>query len=194
MTKRTPGSFGSTIQTLDYSYSDFGSVPTLKPPEISTEPDTSASVVEPDVGPTSQPPAANASSNFIDLFSGDNTPETATIDGHVFMLEVANDGNTRSQGLSRRQLFAETAGMLFVFPTESFHKFWMKEVRFSLDLLYIAADGTIVDIQTMDREPGVLDADLTIYESPVRVPLALEITGGKAAELGLEVGMSVLFE
>jgi hypothetical protein len=74
MTKRIPGSFGSTIQTLDYSYSDFGIVPPLRPPEISTEPDISASVVEPDVGPTGQPSVTVSETNFTDLFSGDNTP------------------------------------------------------------------------------------------------------------------------
>ena len=163
--------------------------PPPRPPDTTT-------AVEPDVRPSGQPSSttATAATNFIDLFSGDNTPERAIINGQTFNLEVANDANTRSQGLSRRPLLAEDAGMLFVFSSEGFHKFWMKEVRFPLDLLYIAADGTIVDIQTMDAEPGVLDSDLTIYESPVRVPLALEILGGKAAELGLEVGMFVQFE
>ena len=132
--------------------------------------------------------------SFVDLFSRDNTPEQAIIGGHRFVLEVANDENTRSQGLSRRQLLAENAGMLFVFETEAFHKFWMKEVHFPLDLLFISADGKIVDIQHMETEHGILDANLAIYESPVRVPLALEILGGKVGELGLESGMFVQFE
>lgn len=194
MTKTFPGSFGSTVQTLDYSYSEFNRIPQLIPPDTSAAPNISTSVIEPDVGPAGRPSGQTTTTSFVDLFSGDNTPERAYINDQTFILEVANDANTRSQGLSRRQLMAENAGMLFVFPTESFQKFWMKEVRFPLDLLYIAADGTIVDIRTMEIEPGALDSDLVIYESPVRVPLALEILGGKASELGLEVGMFVLFE
>mgnify|MGYP001380321783 CR=1 FL=1 len=201
MTKTLPG---STTQTLDYSYSEFDSIEQIRPPDT-TAPDT-ATVAAPDIGPSgqpssqssapqlSQPPETTAATSFIDLYSGDNTPERAIIDGNTIILEVANDSNSRTQGLSRRQLLAENAGMLFVFPTEGFQKFWMKEVRFPLDLLFISADGIIVDIQKMDTEPGVLDADLVIYESPVPVPLALEILGGKASELGLEVGTLVEFE
>ena len=166
---------------------DVDITPPLRPPATTT-------TVEPDVEPTRQPSVTTAATDFIDLFSGDNTPERVTINGQTFNLEVANDQNSRSQGLGRRLFLAENAGMLFVFPSEGFHRFWMKEVSFPLDLLYIAADGMIVDIQTMEDEPGVPDSALTIYESPVRVPLALEILGGKAAELGLEVGMFVLFE
>lgn len=195
MTKTLPS---SSVQTLEYSYSDFNSIPPIRPPDT-TASDT-ATTVEPDLGPSGQsqtqglPAGTTAAMSFVDLFSGDNTPEQAIIGGHRFVLEVANDENTRSQGLSRRQLLAENAGMLFVFETEAFHKFWMKEVRFPLDLLFIAADGTIVDIQHMETEHGILDANLAIYESPVRVPLALEILWGKVDELGLESGMFVQFE
>ena len=76
--------------------------------------------------------------------------------------------------------------MLFVFPSEGFHRFWMKDVSFPLDLLYIAGDGTIVDVQRMEPEPGVPDAELTIYEPPVEVLLAMEINGGLARRHGIE--------
>ena len=193
MTKTLPG---SSVHTLDYSYSDFNSVPPIRFPDT-TASDT-ANAVEPDLEPSGQtqgqPAGTPVAMSFVDLFSGDNAPEQAIIGGHTFVLEVANDGNTRSQGLSRRQLLAENAGMLFVFETEAFHKFWMKEVHFPLDLLFISADGKIVDIQHMETESGILDADLSIYESPARVPFALEILGGKVDELGLESGMFVQFE
>lgn len=193
MTKTLPG---SSVHTLDYSYSDFNSVPPIRFPDT-TASDT-ANAVEPDLEPSGQtqgqPAGTPVAMSFVDLFSGDNAPEQAIIGGHTFVLEVANDGNTRNQGLSRRQLLAENAGMLFVFETEAFHKFWMKEVHFPLDLLFISADGKIVDIQHMETESGILDADLSIYESPARVPFALEILGGKVDELGLESGMFVQFE
>ena len=193
MTKTLPG---SSVHTVDYSYSDFNSVPPIGFPDT-TASDT-ANAVEPDLEPSGQtqgqPAGTPVAMSFVDLFSGDNAPEQAIIGGHTFVLEVANDGNTRSQGLSRRQLLAENAGMLFVFETEAFHKFWMKEVHFPLDLLFISADGKIVDIQHMETESGILDADLSIYESPARVPFALEILGGKVDELGLESGMFVQFE
>jgi uncharacterized membrane protein (UPF0127 family) len=70
----------------------------------------------------------------------------------------------------------------------------MKGMSFSLDLIYIARDGTVVDIQRMEPEPGVPDADLTIHEPPVEVLLALEINAGLAQRHGIVAGMSVGFE
>jgi uncharacterized membrane protein (UPF0127 family) len=70
----------------------------------------------------------------------------------------------------------------------------MKGVSIPLDLIYIARNVTIVDIQTMPPEPGVPDENLTVYEPPVDALLAMEINGGLARRLGIETGMSVCFE
>ena len=125
---------------------------------------------------------------------GASAPSRAVINGRDFNLEVASDAASRALGLGGRGELADDSGMLFVFPREGFHRFWMKDVSFPLDLLYIAGDGTIVDIQRMEHEPGVTDADLTIYQPPVEVLLALEINGGLAQRHGIEVGMAVRFE
>jgi uncharacterized membrane protein (UPF0127 family) len=140
-------------------------------------------------GPGSQP-----ARDFADQFSGDTAPTRAVINGRAFNLEVASDTASRGVGLGGRDDLAEDSGMLFVFPLEGLHRFWMKDVSFPLDLIYIAGNGTIMDIQGMLPEPGVADADLTLYEPPVKVLLAMEIDGGLARRLGIEEGMTVRFE
>ena len=147
---------------------------------------------ERDIGPDGG--RTEAARDFSVQFTGDNTPRRAVINGRLFNLEVANDAPSRGLGLGGRGALADDSGMLFVFPLEGFHRFWMKDTRFPLDLLYIAGDGTIVDIQRMEPEPGVPDADLTIYGPPVEVLLALEINGGLALRHGFEAGMVVGFE
>jgi len=132
--------------------------------------------------------------DFAGRFTGDSAPSHAVINGRAFSLEVASDAASRGLGLGGRSALADDSGMLFVFPREGFHRFWMKDVSFPLDLLYITSDATIVDIQRMEPEPGVPDADLTIYGPPVEVLLAMEINGGLAQSLGIEVGMTVDFE
>ena len=167
------------------------SVPTSQPQDTATPEPT---VVKPEPEPIAQSSEPQPAIDLTDKFREGYTPERAIINGSIFRLEVANDPSSRTQGLSGREFLAEDAGMLFVFRAEGIHSFWMKDVPFSLDLVYIAANGMIVDIQTMKAQPGVPDSDLTIYEPAARALLALEILGGKASELGLEVGMLVAFE
>jgi uncharacterized membrane protein (UPF0127 family) len=147
---------------------------------------------EPDVVPETV--VTVAARDFAEQFADASVPTRALINGRVFNLEVANDVASRSLGLGGRFALAEDSGMLFVFPGEGFHSFWMKDTRIPLDLLYIAGDGTIVDIQRMEPEPGVPDADLTIYQPPMAVLLALEINGGLAQRHGITAGMAVSFE
>ena len=132
--------------------------------------------------------------DFAGQLTSAGAPSHAVINGRAFNLEVASDAASRALGLGGRGALADDSGMLFVFPSEGFHRFWMKDVSFPLDLLYIAGDGTIVDIQRMEPEPGVPDAELTIYEPPVEVLLAMEINGGLARRHGIEAGMAVGFE
>ena len=132
--------------------------------------------------------------DFAGQFAGDSAPSQAVINGRSFNLEVVSDTASRGLGLGGRGGLADDSGMLFVFPGVGFHRFWMKDVSFPLDLIYIAGDGTIMDIQRMEPEPGVPDADLTIYEPPVEALLAIEINGGLARRHGIEAGMAIVFK
>ena len=127
-------------------------------------------------------------------FPNDIIPKNATINGHIFDLEIVDNIRTRTKGLSDRNVISDNTGMLFVFPSEGLHKFWMKNVHFPLDLLYVSADHRIIDIQTMHPERNVTDARLAIYTPPIDVPLALEVPGGTTSRLNIKVGMLIQFE
>ncbi len=59
-------------------------------------------------------------------------------------LEVAED---KAKGLMDRRSLGKEAGMIFVFPFDSFWPFWMKNVKFPLDLIFIDSKFKIVDIK-----------------------------------------------
>jgi uncharacterized protein len=61
-------------------------------------------------------------------------------------LEVAATDTARAQGLMYRHELADGRGMLFVFPSEEEHKFWMKNTMIGLDMVFVGADGRIVGI------------------------------------------------
>jgi uncharacterized protein len=72
-------------------------------------------------------------------------------------LEVAATDTARAQGLMYRHELADGRGMLFVFPVEEEHKFWMKNTMIGLDMVFVGADGRIVGIHE-NAAPLSLDA------------------------------------
>ncbi len=64
----------------------------------------------------------------------------------VVSVEIADTAEKRTLGLSGRTALLLNAGMLFVFDNEDYHTFWMKDMNFPLDLIWIGADMKIVDI------------------------------------------------
>ena len=69
-------------------------------------------------------------------------------DGAIIQAEVAASQNERERGLMYREELGEDAGMLFVFEKEDKYQFWMKNVNFPLDIIWVNKDMRVVDIQT----------------------------------------------
>ena len=96
--------------------------------------------------------------------------------------EVARSFEEREQGLMYRESLAKGRGMLFVFPDAQIRSFWMKNTFIPLDIAYLDAKLTIVDIQAM--EPESLDS----HPSASPAMLALEVPLGWFEEVGIAVG------
>src|SRR5918992_1579604 len=60
---------------------------------------------------------------------------TVTIGDASFVVELAVTPQERAQGLSGRPGLAPGTGMLFIFGTEDLYSFWMKDMRFPLDMV-----------------------------------------------------------
>ncbi len=102
---------------------------------------------------------------------------------HVFKVEVAREPVEVIYGLMYRRDLDRDAGMIFIFSDDQERAFWMKNTYISLDLLFINADGTIHHI----HEKSVPES-LTPLPSNGPVRAVLEISGGRAAELGIKPG------
>ncbi|MBI5003750.1 DUF192 domain-containing protein [Candidatus Kaiserbacteria bacterium] len=68
------------------------------------------------------------------------------IAGRNISVEAVDTPEGRQQGLSGRPDLAPDAGMLFIFEKDDYHAFWMKDMRFSIDIVWISADGQVVSI------------------------------------------------
>jgi uncharacterized membrane protein (UPF0127 family) len=62
------------------------------------------------------------------------------------VVELATTGPQRAQGLMYRQDLPEDRGMLFLFETERSGGFWMQNTLIPLDIAYLSADGTVLEI------------------------------------------------
>jgi len=81
--------------------------------------------------------------------------------------------------------------MLFIFSHEEYLSFWMKDTIIPLDILFLDSNQKILDIQTMQPEPGIPDNQLHIYRSGAPAMYAIEMNAGLAAQLGFTGGMVV---
>jgi len=108
--------------------------------------------------------------------------ETAAGPKHLDV-ELAVTPAQEEQGLMYREHLNPDAGMLFVFNDTAPRSFWMKNTLIPLDMLFVAADGRIVDI----HERAVpLSEDIIPSQMPARA--VLELNGGTVARLGIKVG------
>jgi uncharacterized membrane protein (UPF0127 family) len=62
------------------------------------------------------------------------------------VIELAESPEEQAQGLMYRRSLPDRGGMLFVDAAESMRSFWMKNTALSLDILFVDADGQIVNI------------------------------------------------
>lgn len=103
-----------------------------------------------------------------------------------FEVEIADEPDERSRGLMFRESLGDDEGMLFIYPSPRIASFWMKNTQIPLDMLFIDAEGQILSI-ARETTPFSLSPVL----SDGLVTSVLEISGGLADTLGIDVGDGV---
>jgi uncharacterized membrane protein (UPF0127 family) len=106
---------------------------------------------------------------------------------HKFNVEVVVSAEDMARGLMNRREMAADAGMLFDYKTEQGGvSFWMKNTFIPLDMIFIKADGTILNI----HERAIPHDETPIAAAgPVRA--VLELNGGTASRLSIRPGDKV---
>lgn len=108
---------------------------------------------------------------------------------HRFNVEIASDPEARAQGLMFRQEMAANAGMLFLYPQDQAVAFWMKNTYLPLDMIFIAADGSITQI-VKNAQP--FSENLIPSDRYVRG--VLEVNAGITNQLDIQVGDHVVYK
>lgn len=103
-----------------------------------------------------------------------------------FSVEIAESDQERLAGLMNRESLGENAGMWFIFPLTGNEKFWMKNTKISLDLIYVDENMKVVHV----IENAVPESTEPMV-SPVSFRYVLEVNAGSAAKRGIKVGDAV---
>lgn len=120
---------------------------------------------------------------------------TLTYPGGSLPIELAITEPARARGLGFRDLLPPDSGMLFDMQTTQVPTFWMKGMRFPLDMVWISDDKKIASVTAnIPPQPGVADDKLVRYSPYAPVRYVLELNAGAAARLGLSDGMQVGFQ
>jgi uncharacterized protein len=123
-----------------------------------------------------------------------NDTQTTYADGMIHLagrsisFELADDPLEKQKGLSGRLLIEENQGMLFPFQVPDFPTFWMKDMNFPIDIVWIKGNE-IVDISAdVQAQPGVSEQELKVYSPRIPADRVLELKAGWAARNGLKIG------
>jgi hypothetical protein len=112
----------------------------------------------------------------------------AIIAGRIIELEVAQTQQQQATGLMYRITLPDNRGMLFSFDSPQPIRFWMKNVRIPLDMIFLK-DGEVKAIAA--SVPPCTAEPCPTYGPGTAVNQVIELRGGRAAELGVKVNDKV---
>ena len=114
---------------------------------------------------------------------------TLRVGGHAYTLDVARSPDARAQGLGDRVSMPTNKGMLFVFDQPGIQCFWMKDMHFSLDMIWVSADKRIEHIES-NVAPRTYPRT---YCPDVPAAYVLELRAGQSGAVGLHKGQQLNF-
>lgn len=124
---------------------------------------------------------------FIYTFYNSSKP-TVEIKGHDFQVELAKTDKDKEIGLSKYESIPQDKGMLFVFTKPGFYPFWMKNMKFPIDIIFIDNNKIVTIYENLPINK------LTIYSPTQSSDKVLEINANLSKKYGFKVGDSVSFK
>lgn len=131
---------------------------------------------------------AGASLAFLLLKNGDT--RTLNIGDQRYILEVADSDEARSQGLSGRESMSQNKGMIFVYEQEAASCFWMKDMNFALDIIWLDSAHKVVHME----QGAAPESYPEKFCSPEAARYVIELNSGEAARANIAPGVVLDFD
>lgn len=114
--------------------------------------------------------------------------QVVSIGGKTYSAEIARTESERAKGLSGRDGLASNKAMLFVFEADGYHGFWMKDMKFAIDIVWLDSNKKVVHIE---RNVPPHSVPRQSYWPPELARYVLELAAGQAA--GVSIGETAVF-
>lgn len=115
------------------------------------------------------------------------------IGDYSFKVAVATSQQEQEIGLSETKSLSQDQGMIFLFQKPDYYSFWMKNMKFPIDIIYINGDK-IVTIKNNIAPPKSDKESLIIYTPAEPSDKVLEIQAGLSEKYNFKNGDKVIYE
>lgn len=105
------------------------------------------------------------------------------IGGKIIQIEIADTDAERIQGLSDRTSLPQDTGLLFIFPTPTTPGFWMKDMRFPIDIIWLDENWKIISI---DKNLAP-ESYPKLFFPPSPIKYVLEVNAGFSDQNNLKI-------
>ncbi len=112
----------------------------------------------------------------------------AEINGHIFSLYLAKTSEEQSVGLAKYNKINQNQGMLFLFQRADNYSFWMKDMQFPIDIIFIENNKVVDVFQNVPVSPN---DNLPVYTTKTKADKVLEINSGLAKKYNIKIGAEV---
>jgi hypothetical protein len=127
-------------------------------------------------------------SNLSSFFSPEKTTK-ATLGGKPYTLILTTTDAQKEKGLSGRTSLPKDRGMLFTFEKADYYSFWMKDMKFPIDIIFLK-ESTIVTIHK-NVKPSQDAQNLPLFRPEEPANQVIELNANQADTLGLKKGDKV---
>ncbi len=109
------------------------------------------------------------------------------INEKIIYVDIAETQQEQTRGLSGREKLEEGKGMLFIFGLPGEHGFWMKDMKFAIDIIWINEDKKIIYIKK-NAQP---ESYPSVFVPKSNSKYVLEVPGGFSEKNGIKEGDAV---
>jgi uncharacterized membrane protein (UPF0127 family) len=117
-----------------------------------------------------------------------STPH-ANINDHIFSLYLATTAHDQEIGLAKFNKIGNNQGMLFIFDKPDYYSFWMKNIKFPIDIIFISGNRIVDIFQNVPVQKN--NNNLPTYTTGEKADKVLEINTGLTNKYKIKIGDNV---
>ncbi|CAN5199841.1 hypothetical protein BH09PAT1_BH09PAT1_7920 [soil metagenome] len=116
---------------------------------------------------------------------------TATFGTQKVTLDVADNEKSRETGLSGRSSLADNKGMLFLFDEPGIPTFWMKGMKFPIDIIFLNTDKVVTIFKNVPAPATTTETPNTYYQPTYPSNKVIELKAGAADKYNIHEGDTI---